>query len=409
MNIHKVCKSDCTACNACANICPNHCIEFENGEAGYSFAVVNEEKCIKCHLCEMVCPNLKAVKKAAPLRCFAAWALDTSIRANSASGGIATILYQYYSDQGYWCAGVRMKKNFEASYELLNPQEDKKCFSNSKYVYSNTDDIYSEVVKKLKNNQGVLFIGLPCQVAGLKNYLNVVKCSSDKLLTIDIICHGVTSGKLLQQHISYLMKKKGFHADQVLFRDPKYKTSSYTFSLKENDRVRYAKNVCRDDAYQIGYHCGITYRENCYHCKYATPERVGDLTLSDFAYVGCVAPCSYSNENVSCVMVNTQCGQRIIDTIKNAKMAFFEERPLEEVMEKEHQLKAPTEVPKERYTFIYWYEKTHDFNHAMRKAARKIMLKNDIVYYLHIQQTKRLMVRMLPQKLIRTLKEVAKA
>lgn len=409
MNTHTICKSDCTACNACVNICPKQCIEFENGKAGYSFAVVHEEKCVDCHLCESVCPNLKPVKKAAPLRCFAAWALDTNIRTNSASGGIATVLYQYYSKQGYWCAGVRMKNKFEASYELLNPQEDKSCFSNSKYVYSDSEYIYLEIAKKMRNNQKVLFIGLPCQVAGLKNYLNVAKCSTDNLLLIDIICHGVTPGRMLQQHIAYLMKKKKFHTNQVFFRDPNFKTASYTFSLKENGKLRYAKNVHRDDAYQIGYHCGITYRENCYHCSYATLERVGDLTLSDFAYVGCVVPCGYSNENVSCVLVNTQRGQEILDVLNSQNIVFLEERPLEEVVEREHQLKAPTKVPDERNTFVYWYEKTHDFNYAMKKAARKIMLKNDIQYYLHIQQIKRLIVRTFPQKLIKVLKGVFKA
>lgn len=406
MKIHKVCESNCTACNACITICPKHCIEFEHGEADYTFATVDEKKCINCHACERVCPNIKTVEKNVPKSCFAAWALDKKIRDDGASGGIATVLYSCYSNLGYWCAGVRMTDAFEASYLLLAPNENNRDFSNSKYVYSNTNNIYHKIENKLRDGQGVLFIGLPCQVAGLKNYITVVKCPGEKLITVDLICHGVTPEKMLKQHISHLEHRKKFKAEKVLFRDPEYKTSSYTFTLKESNQVKYAKKVKQDDCYQIGYHCGISYRENCYHCRFATPERVGDLTLSDFAYVGCIATCKYSNENVSCIIVNTQRGSEALELMKRAHVAFLEERPLDEVLEREHQLKSPTKEPPERHLFIRCYEETHDFDYAMKKAAWKIMLKNNLYYFFRVQQIKKMLVRILPKRLIKSLKEI---
>lgn len=66
------------------------------------------------------------------------------------------------------------------------------AYRNSKYVYSDAGNIYYEVGKNLVNQRGVLFIGLPCQVAALKKYLFVKKISLELLFTVDIVCHGTT-------------------------------------------------------------------------------------------------------------------------------------------------------------------------------------------------------------------------
>ena len=58
----------------------------------------------------------------------------------------------------------------------------------SKYVQSNINTTYSEI--KLEEGRWVLFTGTPCQIAGLKSYLGK---EYNKLLTADIICHGVPS------------------------------------------------------------------------------------------------------------------------------------------------------------------------------------------------------------------------
>ena len=35
--------------------------------------------------------------------------------------------------------------------------------------------------------------------------------------------------------------------------------------------------------YILGFLEGLFYRENCYQCKYARPERVSDITLGDYS------------------------------------------------------------------------------------------------------------------------------
>lgn len=61
---------------------------------------------------------------------------------------------------------------------------------NSKYAFSNTQSIFCEIKKELNVGKSVLWIGLPCQTAGLKKYLGE---DTTKLITVDLICHGVCS------------------------------------------------------------------------------------------------------------------------------------------------------------------------------------------------------------------------
>ena len=47
----------CTGCGACVNICPNHAIDYVEGDAGSRIAKINLEKCIDCKLCYKTCPQ----------------------------------------------------------------------------------------------------------------------------------------------------------------------------------------------------------------------------------------------------------------------------------------------------------------------------------------------------------------
>ena len=69
-----------------------------------------------------------------------------------------------------------------------------KLFAGSKYVKVSTGVIFNKIKEKLINGDKVLFFGVPCQVAGLKLFL---QNEYDKLFTVDLICHGNQSEKTL--------------------------------------------------------------------------------------------------------------------------------------------------------------------------------------------------------------------
>lgn len=387
-------RTQCTGCGACRNICPQKCIQYEKDELGVEYANIDQKKCIECGLCNQVCPVLHLPEGNQSTECYSAWSCDEDIRLTGASGGIATEFYCFAAENGVLFAGVEMDADFNAVYALEDKEWGK--FRNSKYVYSDTGFIFSKVKRELKSGRKIIFIGLPCQVAGIRNYLKTTKCDTKNLLTIDLVCHGVAPADYLKNHINYLEIKSREKANQAMFRDPAEQTSTYTFSLKNQDGVFYKRKVNRNDRYQEGYHKGIVYRQNCYQCPFANKERMGDITLLDFSGVGKISKCEYDNKDVSCVLINTQQGKQWFGRLCKQRDLYVEKRPINEVYNYEARLHSPTTIPKERAKFVKKYLESQNFEKAMNIAARKLILKNQIKYYLHVEVIKKILAKVLP-------------
>lgn len=400
-SVKNICEKDkCSGCNACLNVCGKNAVKRVMTVRGEEVNVIDEECCVECGLCKKVCPQNSESFLNAPKFCFAAWSVNNCTRAKSASGGVATELYKWAIKHDMWISRVRMTDDLFAEHYFTKDFEALSDFQNSKYVYSDTKYVFNQISKKLMNDESALFVGLPCQCDALKAVCNVEHISTKKLYIIDLVCHGTAPQTYLKEHVSAIELKKKKKADKLFFRDPDTDTYTYTFTLKNKGKPFYRKRIDRNDYYQIGYHKGIIYRENCYSCKYAQQNRTGDLTLADFSYVGMEAPCSYDNKNVSCVLVNTGKGKELLNEVAKEYQVYIEERPMQEEMKYEHMLHAPTAKPQERVLFEKSYvEDQVEFEEAMRTACRNIALKNELRYYLHVRDLKRSISRMVPSKL----------
>lgn len=396
--IEYVCKEgECTACRSCIQICPQNCIRYVSNNHETISAAIDREHCITCQMCKKACPQLNQVILNKPQISYAAWSERAECRRTSASGGIAAELYRYFAEKNAYYAGVFIDETFMATYKLLKGIEGIDSFKNSKYVYSDTKNTFKEIRDCLTQRKEVLFIGLPCQVAGLKQFLKVEGVSEHYLFTVDLICHGTTPSKFLMDHISYLERKKKRKAQVVNFRDPEFGSNTYTFTLRGNDeKLIYKKSVHRNDTYQIGYHSGIIYRDNCYKCKYARRERCGDITLADYSGLGTVKPCSYTNEKVSCVLINTSRGGIVVENLIEMRYIHAEIRPIEEEFNNEKQLKGPTPITYSRKLFLSKYERGKQFETAMKVSAKQIICRNEVYYYFHIDKLRRVVSMLLP-------------
>lgn len=305
----------CTACRSCEQICPVDCISLIKNAHETTAAIYNKEKCISCNLCKNACPQISKRNGLYPIKCYAAWSTNEEIRINSASGGIATEIYRYYASINGLFTGVSIDNELYARYKLSKSLDDINLFQNSKYVESDTGEVFSQIELALKNNNTIVFIGLPCHVAGLKSYLGTNGISTEGLTTVDIVCHGTTPVIFLIDHVNHIAARKKRCLSDISFRDPHEGTHTFTFTLSDSKGTYYKKKVDRDDVYQIGYHQGLTYRDNCYSCIFACPQRQGDLTISDFSGLGKEAPCDYSGYSVSCVLVNSEKGMELFNSI----------------------------------------------------------------------------------------------
>lgn len=393
-----VCREgDCTACGSCIQICPINCIAYVSNNHEMLSAIINKEHCIACQMCKVVCPQLNNVTLNAPQISYAAWSVRSECRRTSASGGIAAELYRYFAEKDAYYAGVFMDGRFRATYTLLKGIKGIESFKNSKYVYSDTKNIFNEIRDCLIQKKKVLFIGLPCQVAGLRQFVKAQDISEQYLFLVDLVCHGTTPYKFLIDHITYIERKMNKRAQIVNFRDSEFGSNTFTFTLrKDNGELIYKKKVRRNDVYQIGYHYGITYRDNCYKCKYARKERCGDITLADYSGLGTIEPCAYTNEKVSCVLVNTSRGGTVVEDLIEKGYIYAEIRPIEEELNNEKQLKNPTPISCFRELFLREYERCRTFETAMKRSSKRIIIRNELYYYLHIDELRKILSMLLP-------------
>lgn len=354
-------KQECTACGACRDACPQECISLLEDELGALYPHINPLKCVKCGLCKTICPAEQKKNFHRTQAVYVAW--SESERYSSASGGVASELYRYYLSQGWMCYGVII--NRECCKYVRMQMDDIGDVKNSKYVYSDTAGVYKDIKNYLALGKRVLFIGLPCQVQGLYSF---IRNPNDLLVTVDIICHGVTPFRYLEEHISQIEKRHNTQAKKISFRDPEFSTSSFVFSLRNSKKLFYNKSVDSSDVYQLGYHHFLTYRENCYHCIYAKQERVGDITIGDFSGLGRLNSFNFPRENISCVLINTQVGESMIKSVKSIEM---HERPMGEAFNYEKQLNRPSEPHPSRKIFEELYRKNVGFSKAASVALRE--------------------------------------
>lgn len=265
-----VCSNNkCNGCMSCLDICPREAIHIEKSLKSYN-AHIDMEKCIACGLCHNVCPNNASCLAHPPQMWCQGWSNDLEIRKNGSSGGVATALsLNFIRNGGYVCSCVFNDGKF--GFVITADEKDLANFSGSKYIKSDAIGIYSKVFTLLQRGEKVLFIGLPCQVAGMVNYAKF-KRNDKNLYTVDLICHGTPSPMFLDMFLSqYGVLAK--NCDNIGFR------VKDSFQINDNSRTFSSVGVC--DRYMTAFLSALNYTDNCYRCQFAKKERVSDITLGD--------------------------------------------------------------------------------------------------------------------------------
>lgn len=333
----KICEDiDCTGCGLCENICPVYAISMKADQSfGHKRPVIDPARCIECGQCERKCPANNPVTTNSIRSAFAAWQVNDEKHYSSSSGGIAAALYEKYLDIGGWIAGVRVGERQEPEFMLSNNFAQIQEFKGSKYVQPIIGTIYRDVLEKLRQGKQVVFIGLPCQCAAMKRYAEVVK--ADKLLLVDMVCHGVPSFEAFKAHLEKIENRTQKKATKIYFRD---KATGVGLILEDNNSCFY-KRYLHEDVFMHSFISGDLFPENCYRCRYACSERVGDLTICDFWGIGKLAPFKHKMSRVSAVLINTAEGQKGFDLIQD--IIYAEERLILEVIEGNEQLREPSQ------------------------------------------------------------------
>jgi coenzyme F420-reducing hydrogenase beta subunit len=361
-----VCEKDkCVGCGACSAVCPRNAIQYE--ESFFACNAFKNEKCINCHRCIQVCQQINPPELKEPIYWYQGWNLQTDIRERSTSGGIATGIAEEFIRVG----GEAVLCGFghgQLQYSLVDEPTEVEKYAGSKYIKSSMTDVYRIVEQRLNFGKKVLFIGLPCQVASLKNYINNTKQTN--LYTIDLICHGTPS---IQTFDLFIRDALGPQYDIRRIDDIRFRgKNGYHIFLNGKSLV----NERLLDRYTIAFINGLSYTENCYSCRYAQINRVSDLTLGDSW--GSELPSSEKKKGISLMLCQTEKGKGLL-SLGQIERRYVD---IEKAISFNHQLKYPTPPNKNRKKYIKVLSRNGTFSKAVFKALPWTCFRQDAKKFL---------------------------
>ena len=275
-------KQNCTGCWACFNACPVKAIRMELDDEGFMYPVVNSIKCTGCGLCQEKCPVIKESKNESlvePL-IYAAWSNDNEIRLVSSSGGIFSEIARKVLNERGVIFGVRFNKDFIVEHAFCKDEQSLSELRGSKYIQSHVGDAYLKSIKSAKQGNLVLFVGTPCQIAALNKFVEGEDFSS-KVITCDLICHGVPSEIIFKEYLKSLSNKYKGNLVNYSFRDKSHGWDKFSIHAEFDNGKIYIKEH-KFDPFYIGFLKNLYLRPSCYHCRFSRVPRVADITLGDF-------------------------------------------------------------------------------------------------------------------------------
>lgn len=311
--IDEIKKEECCGCYSCVESCPQHAISMESDVEGFWYPIVDKNKCINCNICEQKCPSKKNNIRSSQNKAYACLNKNNDIRLKSSSGGIFSAIAEYVIEQNGVVFGTCFDEEFNLKHDFVDNVIDLDKLRGSKYVQSKIGENYKIVKQLLKQGKLVLFVGTPCQIEGLKSYLDKDYIN---LICCDFICHGVSSPRVWKKFIIEKEQKYNSKVKEVSFRDKKKGWKQFSMVLKFGDDNLYRKDLNKDIMLRA-YLSNICLRRSCYNCKYKTVDRASDLTFADFWRIDDVYPNINDDKGVSLLIINSKLGQSIFDNISN--------------------------------------------------------------------------------------------
>lgn len=352
-----LCSSEnCYSCMACVNVCPFDAVDIKTNIYGAIQPVVNEKKCKTCGLCQKVCVVKNAPKFHYPRKTIALYAKSSYDKKTCASGGAATSFGRYVISQGGCVFGATSFGGYP-KYIKVEDEYNLDLLKGSKYVYCDPSLIYIEVKKELEIGRTCLFIGTPCFVAALQEYLNN---DYKNLITIDLVCHGTPPFSYLQDHLKSQIGDYS-KVENFSFRG---QNDFFLTVYDKNGKIIYKRSQYEDE-YFISFMKGVMFRPICYNCQFAQSKRVSDITIGDFWNVGKDALDGYRGK-ISVSLLNTEKGEIVFSSCNQ----YFtsEEREVKEAINGNDQLRYPSKISEKSLLF----SKTYVESSSLQKCYRVI-------------------------------------
>ena len=275
--------------------------------------VINQNICISCHLCEKTCPVLRKTPPRHPVDVYAAFALDNTIREQSTSGGIFTLLARHVFAQDGIVYGAGWDSHLRVIHKSAECEVELADLRGSKYVQSDLNGVFQEVKDRLQQGRPVLFSGTPCQIAGLRSYLHK---QYDNLFCVEVICWAVPSPKAFQAYMHEQAQTVG-RIIQIAFRDKRSGWHNSMLTIHDGDGVEHSIPL-ESTLFGQGFFAHLFSRPSCHACPFRNLRSGADVTIGDFWGIENTMPEMDDNKGTSVVLINTEIGRELYNSIAPA-------------------------------------------------------------------------------------------
>lgn len=359
-------KSNCCGCSACYNICPKKAINMCEDSEGFLYPQIDNNLCINCGLCNSVCAFQNGYNKRDVVKAYALKHKNFETRFSSRSGAAFILISDFILEQNGTIYGAAFNDDFSVAHKQATTKEERDKFKGSKYVQSEMGGTFKNIKTDLKNDKFVVFSGTACQVAGLYSYLKKTNTSTEKLYTIDLVCHGVPSNKIWLEYLNYIREKNsGNKITNADFRDKTMGWSTHYESVWIDD-----KKITTKDYAAMFYQNDIL-RPSCYECKYTNTNRPADFTLADFWGIDRHFADFNDDKGVSLFIISSEKGLELFNNVKDN--CDCREVNIQDCTKANPNLRRTTFKPNDREDFWQMYYK-RGFKKTFPAYKRKIII-----------------------------------
>ena len=244
---------------------------------------------------------------------YAVQSRQKNIRLRSTSGGTFSEIARSFIRTGGCVCAAGYDEQGKVVHKLINTISEIDELCESKYVQSDLNNCFADVESCLSSSRKVLFVGTPCQVAGVKAYL---RNKDEKLYTIDLVCYGVPSPMIYiewRAEIERVYKKKIAY---VHFRDKSFGYAAPNVKIVFKDGSS-AEQTFLIKSYMKTFMSGLNVRPSCSECAFKGIDRCSDLTFGDCWHIGVFQKAMDDNLGTTSVYVHSPKGSMLLDMIKN--------------------------------------------------------------------------------------------
>lgn len=285
---------------------------------------------------------------------------------NSSSGGMFTALTDVFLNNNNAIAScIYDYKDDSVKFKVYTDSNCRNSARGSKYIQATIGKGFLDVENWLLQNpqKKLIAFGTGCQMHGLSKYLTLKKLRN-RVILVDLICHGVTSPGLWNDYLNYKGVKGKLQ--YISFKDKRngwYNPTSF---------IRVSGKEILINEYIDWFYDSISIRKSCYNCPYTKIDRETDITIGDFWGIEKNYPDFADEAGASLLLVHSQKGLDIFEKIKPE--IDFIECTKDSCLQP--RLISPTNIPKNREKF--WNDVN---NKGIEYCLKKYKSKEDSICF----------------------------